>query len=348
MSCYKFKREIFRLYMNILLCCPVGKQCKTTVIKHWKKIFCMTEAFDPSHPFHEIPKSVVSKVLDLSCTSGFGQTVHPDVLYVGGWGSGGWKYVMTVTGFPYANDYYENPEFLVSNDGLEWSVPYGGKSPLVKYPDYAGYCYNSDPALFYDDGQIHLFYREVLTAKTIVAVSIYHMCSKDGLTWEKPHKILSCESKNGPAVLLSPSIMKIGASYFMWYVEKYGTKCTVCRIESKDLSSWSSPVCTIIHDVKNPYPWHIDVVMDNDRLIMAFCSDSLPDGRRSIFFAESRDYGSTWNVIGKVFMPEQYGFGGAELYKPSLCRDENDGWRLYYSANTKDGAWFTAMTFVTL
>ena len=83
---------------------------------------------------------------DLTCTSGDGETVHPSVLYFpNGWGIGNWKYLMAVTPFPNGIVYFENPEFVVSNDGISWSLPsQNAPSPVVPPPsEWTGY--NSDP-----------------------------------------------------------------------------------------------------------------------------------------------------------------------------------------------------------
>ena len=91
MSLYKLKRELFRVCMNAAVAGPFPREFKLNAIRYWKEHFCMTEGFDCQHPLPDLPHSEFAKILDLSCTSGFGQTVHPDVIYTGGWGLGKWK-----------------------------------------------------------------------------------------------------------------------------------------------------------------------------------------------------------------------------------------------------------------
>ena len=307
----------------------------------------MSEDFDCARPFHALPSSNIATVLDLSCTSGWGQTLHPDVLYVGEHSGGGWRYVMTITGFPYSNDYYENPEFVVSDDGIHWHLPEGGASPLIDYPNHVGYCYNSDPALFFENGQYYIFYRDVRVFSDKAEVNLYFINSDDGLSWSNAHKVLSAQCSNSDTSrLLSPSVLRIDDNYVMWFVERGQNGYCVHRLVSGDLHNLSDEeTIVVINGLRDKeYPWHIDVVRDGARLIMAFCTTG---PKRSILFAESNDDGFTWNIFGNRIEPEKYALGGVELYKPSLCKDANNLWRLYYSAKLADGAWFSALIYLS-
>ena len=39
-----------------------------------------------------------------------------------------------MTPYPIGTDYFENPEFYVSRDGLRWQVPEGLQNPLARVP----------------------------------------------------------------------------------------------------------------------------------------------------------------------------------------------------------------------
>lgn len=158
----KIRREIIRGQVKLALGFPwlLPESVRSGIFRRWNR--CQRDftadayAKDDPAPRPEPPL----RLLDLSCTSGFGENVHPDVLYVPeGFGAGGWRYFMACTPLPQGVEYFENPEFLVSMDGLRWHVPNGGASPLVGAPDdWIGY--NSDPALYLEDGELSLFYRD--------------------------------------------------------------------------------------------------------------------------------------------------------------------------------------------
>lgn len=347
MSLYKLKRELFRVCMNAAVVGPFPREFKLNAIRYWKEHFCMTEGFDCQHPLPDLPHSEFAKVLDLSCTSGFGQTVHPDVIYTGGWGLGKWKYLMTITGFPFSNDYYENPEFLVSSDGIDWRVPESGRSPLVKFPAHVGYSYNSDPALLYDREVVYLFYREVRRTGRKSTVALCCISSADGVSWSGEQRIMSASTTDrNPAILMSPALLRLHGRYVMWYVEKTtADSFEIMRTESSELDTLQPGVKVLLNGLEGRQPWHLDVAEDGGRLLMALCT---ADAGHEILFAESRDMGLTWNVCGERLMPDKYAFGGCCLYKPALCRDDSSGWRLYYSAQTETGIWLTAVTEVRL
>jgi hypothetical protein len=344
MSLYKIKREIFRICKDLFIACPVPIKIKFSCLKYWKENYCMREGFNADLPMPR-PVSDVANVLDLSCTSGYGQTVHPDVLYVGKREFNGWKYLMTITGYPFSNDYYENPEFLVSMDGLHWELPEDGKSPVVGFPWHIDYSYNSDPALLYHDGKVYMVYRQILKTGRHISVSLYLISSSNGVEWSAPVKIAEKKTDLKPTILLSPSLLALGDSYVMWYVEADEDMFSVYRTESRDLVKWDESNVVTLKGLTGKFPWHIDVVEDGCRLVMAFCTT---EDEHEIMFAESYDEGNNWSILGKSIDPHKYGLGGGCLYKPSLCRSEDGELRLYYSAQTIDAAWFTAVTNIKL
>jgi len=327
--------------MNVILACPFPSKYKKFIIRRWKERFCMNGYFDSVHPLIERPFSKAANVLDLSCTSSFGQTVHPDVLYVRKWGRGCWNYFMAVSGYPYSNDFYENPEFLVSNNGIDWALPTGGKSPVVEFPTHTDYSYNSDPALLYDKGTMWLFNREVRKVGKRSYVSISLKSSSDGIVWSESEKILSGTTLNKhPSILMSPSVLSLQGRYVVWYVEQSDNGFSIFRKESNDLRNWNKTERVVVYGTDGKEPWHIDVANDGKKLLMAMCT---ADENHSILLANSTDGGFIWNIFGQPMTYEKYAFGGNSLYKPALCKNENGQWLLYYSATTANGEWFTAV-----
>lgn len=285
-----------------------------------------------------------AELLDLSMTSGFGETVHPDVIYVPyGFGAGKWKYLMAVTPFPKAIVYFENPEFLVSNDGISWRLPPCGKSPLVPPPsDWVGY--NSDPALFYEDGTVFLIYREVREEKGCLLISVKIMETCDGVAWSAPKALASLTNPADRAgALMSPAILKLHGKYYVWYVDEESGVYYIKRAECAGLSLIADGVKVELDGMPDGLtPWHIDVEEDNERLLMALCAKNRR-GKHSIIFAESRDLGMCWRIIeGKRLDPVRES-GEDSLYKAALAKDEHHGWKLYYSFKDIEGHWYTVV-----
>lgn len=292
--------------------------------------------------------------VNLVCTSGGGEAVHPSVLYLpDGFGAGRWKYLMSVTPFPMGITYFENPEFVVSSDGILWTLPDNKAfSPVVSAPsDWTGY--NSDPNLYYDNTleKLFLFYREVREDRNRLTVTIFVKSTVDGISWSQPISVAVCETpKTIGTVLLSPSVLKVGANIYAWYVEKQYDRYCLKRAECSGFSTLTEVVvCKVIGMPDNFSLWHIEVKNDNDRLVMAACVTDELTKIRSIIFAESFDAGLRWNVLPRKLAPERMS-REKSLYKASLIKTELGGaqWRLFYSYNDVEGHWFIAVRDIVL
>ena len=350
----KLRREFLRLMMKTAIKHPLLRcvSCIDNAVINWN-LFQKNYETQYSHP--DISTVVCDdnvKILDLSCTSGFGETVHPDVLYVpNGWGCGKWKYLMSITPFPRGAEYFENPEFLVSYDGIEWHIPEGVNSPLVAAPyDWLGY--NSDPSLFLDDGKLYMLYRDFRENAKNAALRILLISSDDGIRWSEPAVIMECSRpRKDVAVMMSPSVLKINGEYIMWYVSSDSEgRHRIYRRVSCDLSTWSQEKLTELFSFpSDEEPWHLDVAECGcGVLIMALCSFQKDSYRQKrITFAKSSDGGFSWNFTGNFIEPGYSGFGKKSLYRPSLSFDEaKNEWLMYYSGQDLGNHWYTAVTSV--
>ena len=343
MESSKIKRELTRLCLQATTNLPqlFPASIRGKVKKRWNRL-----QYEEGMAVAAPPRSCRcgATLIDLSMTSGFGETVHPDVMYLQeGFGVEKWKYLMTVTPFPKAIVYFENPEFLVSHDGLSWSLPPGGKSPVVAPPsDWTGY--NSDPALFYENGEIFLIYREVREEKGCLLISVYIMKTRDGITWSVPKVMRSLKSPaNRAGVLMSPSVLKLDGKYYVWYVDEDAGVFQVKRAECPGMSSIADGVTAELHGMPEGLtPWHIDIAPDEERLLMALCAKDRC-GRHSILFAESFDLGWNWQIIENKRLDPIRESGEESLYKAALTKDSERGWKLYYSYKDDEGHWYTVM-----
>ncbi|MDO4559961.1 MAG: hypothetical protein Q4C86_03325 [bacterium] len=310
--------------------------------------------FEEGKKVHAKPNATLSqqgtRVLNLSFTSGFGESVHPDVIYVeNGFVKPEWKYLMTITPFPCGIVYFENPEFLVSRDGLIWDLPTGGRSPVVSPPsDWIGY--NSDPVLLYDGEEVRLIYREVRNDGPCIVITVFAISTSDGVTWSASEIIYRTRrGRRDGAFLMSPAPLKMKEKYVIWYVNMEEKGFVIRRSEGADLFSLPHGLLCKIYDMPIDLEvWHIDVTEGGDRLIMAICACSRENmGRRSIIFAESFDSGKSWRCFGDRLDPDADS-GENSLYKAALAPKGDGGWLLYYSCQGHEGHWFTVVKDVSL
>lgn len=341
----KFKREIIRAQMKFALNYPalMSDNIRKNIFRNWNRCqrdFALNDySKTATAPHPDAPL----QLLDLSCTCGFGENVHPDVIYIpDGFGVNSWKYLMTCTPLPQGVEYFENPEFLVSMDGVNWSVPRGGASPLIKAPDeWIGY--NSDPSLYFENGTLTLFYRDYLASSGCAFVRILMMSTKDGIAWTEPRVILSYKRgvKDG-AVIMSPSVLKLNGVYYMWYVwRNHNGRHQVWRMESKDLLNWHTPSLIKIEGLPaEEEPWHPDVAQAPDgSLVMALCT--FPKGHyrnMRIMLCTCLDMGLTWNFNDSFIERGSYNFGSKSLYRPSLVLNAPVP-LLYYSGQDELNHW---------
>ena len=346
----KFRREMIRLFTQITSSLTFAEKINERAKTMWNNLQYEEGKLQiPPPKYQEVYGDIT--MLDLSQTSGFGETVHPDVLYIqNGFGAGNWQYLMTITPFPRAIVYFENPEFLVSHDGIEWNIPQGGRSPLIPAPsNWLGY--NSDPSLLYDSGKLYLTYREVRAEKKFTSITIYTVSTYDGITWSSPQTLLTKKAAaKSEGFLMSQTLLKKDDKYIMWYVDRDDTGVSVIKRDGDNILNIENPRVTHIEGMtEGETPWHIDVVEDEeDRLLMSICAKAKNKADHySILFAESGDIGESWRIIGNPIEPGEYPFCEKSLYRASLVKGPKGTRILYYSGRDAGGHWFTALRNVS-
>lgn len=271
-------------------------------------------------------------LLNLETSDGSGQVTHPDVAYIReGFGEGKWTYWMACTPYPERDDHYENPEVLVSRNGIDWAVPCGLINPVVRAPGTLG-DHNSDPDILFHLDHLWLFYRQTIHSKTPCENRIFLVKSTDGVRWSIPVEILN---DNTGRQLLSPAVIHTGERFLMWTVEVCGRECTLVRRTSQNGLQWSEPQrCTLAGLVEPRHAWHMDVIRESDRLSALLVSCTGHGGASSrIHYAYSEDQGLNWATEGFLF-DQLYEFEAGVQYRGSLLKREGQPgeYDLWYSA----------------
>ncbi|HEY7595570.1 MAG TPA: DUF2341 domain-containing protein, partial [Actinophytocola sp.] len=171
--------------------------------------------------------------LTIPTYEGSGQATHPDVVHFpAGWH--GFRYWMSDTPYPGSHDQFENPSILVSDDGLNWSVPPGAVNPLVPAPPCD---HNNDPDMLYNDatGELWMYYLDTRRAAHCTGHEsqpyydhnyLKLIKSADGEHWTAPVVVIDWPLGAQP-LYISPSVVKQGAAFYLWTVDSATKKVRV-------------------------------------------------------------------------------------------------------------------------
>lgn len=270
--------------------------------------------------------------LKLVSAYGDSEATHPKVIaFDDKWN--GWKYWMTFTPYPSADDSKENPHIKVSNDKISWKDPGKNVNPLDGTPENyeRGVCYNSDPHLVYNDDtdQLECWWRYV--DDSLDQVIIYRMCSVDGIKWQPKENII--ERKRTQEDFLSPALLYEDGMYKMWYI---GKEYIFYYIESEDLIEWSEPKAISVPGTSEPMGmWHIDIIHEGDIYEVVFCGfDRKTDPQRrnmSLYYTTSTDNTSYTDPV--LLLSPTFGtdcWDNRGLYRPCILLEKGE-YYLYYS-----------------
>ena len=309
-------------------------------------------------PLANAPSPQVTPTYD-----GSGEAVHPDVVYFPrGWR--GWEYWLVVTPYPGDDTGHENPSILVSHDGASWQEPPGITNPIAR-PDTS---FLADGDLLYNraSDQLWVYYVHQRINGTTHAM---RKISSDGVDWgpqsSEPGQSLFTVPDHE---LLSPAILKVGPTYWMWSVNSgsvgcHATATTIQYRTSANGTDWSAPEDTDGTQA-GQVPWHLDVIHVPSKNEFWMLLSAFPQGlschNTALFFAKSVD-GIHWTTYTRSVLscdrpalppgsasekPSTAGRGWdrGQIYRATLLYDAgNDLLRVWYSAN--DGSvWHVGYT----
>lgn len=266
--------------------------------------------------------------LSLTTYDGSGETIHPSVVAIAaGWN--GYKYWMANTPLPQSQGSpsdYENPSIWASNDGVTWDVSAGLTNPIVAKP-VGGY--NSDTDIFYNsaDNKLYVIWKDSTGGNVIKIIS-----SSDGITWGNIHIVLTrgaSEIENR-----SPSLIKIGSKYYIYYeTDDDGayTNSRIMRASCNTIDGTYGNKETITAPVNVGYHWwHFDISYING-LYWICASQTIGNSSGDIYILRSID--------GITFVNDGYfkvhatagGWDNNGCYRPSIALIEGQ-YVLFYGA----------------
>lgn len=281
--------------------------------------------------------------LELKSAYGDMEAIHPKVVsFAEPWN--GYRYWISFSPYPKADDAKENPHILASNDMEHWEEPVGFQNPLDDTPvNYKkGVVYNSDPELLYneDTDELECWWRFVddSDGKKVV---LYRRRSSDGVRWTEKETMLAGDRAKRDYV--SPALLYEEGRYKMWSI---GSKYRVQYMESADGRTWSEVRLIEIEyaseAIKN---WHISVIHTDKGYEMTLVSldSSLPSGVyqrgvMNLYYTSSKD-----NITykkAKVFLTPskgELGWDNKGLYRSAMLCDTDGEYYLFYSGIAQDG-----------
>jgi hypothetical protein len=133
--------------------------------------------------------------------------------------------------------------YVTSTDGINWT-----NRQLVHGP-YTGY-YDTGSPYVIKEGSTYRMWHQHFYEWVAHEWSTYisHMTSSDGVNWSNHRKVLSAQGQGNPQgdgyCVSSPSILKEGSQYIMWYAVKdlpgIGGRRKIWRATSSDGITWGN------------------------------------------------------------------------------------------------------------
>lgn len=153
------------------------------------------------------------ELIPLDTPDGFDEVIQVTVLDTVV-GFGGYRYWLADTPYHNFDTAYEKVCVWGSNDGIAFVEPAPGVNPIDP-------AINADPDLYYEGGVLYCVYTD--QAGTAVKMRT----SADGITWTDEITIAS--GTLGDALFTSPMLIKIGATYYLYYIAKVHDNTNVRR-----------------------------------------------------------------------------------------------------------------------
>ena len=164
---------------------------------------------------------------------------------------------------------------------------------------------------------------------------IYYVTSTDGITWDKQGVVVPLgDSGSGVSYIDSPTVIKDGNTYKMWYTSTFDLRYRIFYATSTDGITWDKHGIALDYGYKGDGDsWHTyssSVIKDGNTYKMWY---SGYDGRNTRILYATSDDGITWNKHGVVVPLGDSGSTDDEYINyPSVIKDGNI-YKMWYTGN---------------
>ena len=286
-----------------------------------------------------------SAPLLLPSYDGTNQGTHPSVVDFGESLFNGFRYWMAYTPYPNANDAFENPCILASNNKVTWVVPTGLTNPIEPMPTDG--TYYADTHLLYDSVNDRLICYWRGFKPDMTEFYVWAKTSSNGVSWGA--KVKACTLTNGGG---SPVILKEGNNFVLYSIDFLtGTPHTINKIISTDPLSFNytqSTLCTFEGIPVGQEIWHFDIYNLKGVLysVMTTTAQGTNGAAGDLLFGIVE--GDNFKFIGYPFLERETGWTQNRLYRgcivPEEITDTGITWNLWYSAVSSSNAWNIGFT----
>mgnify|MGYP001574664936 CR=1 FL=1 len=309
-------------------------------IKEKKKIASMVYAESKNDKYglkvKNAPRPLYTPTYD-----GSNQAVHPKVLYFkNGWN--GYKYWMGLTPYPFTNDDYENPQILVSNDGIHFKSPKKENKPLFVPEDVAKGGHYSDIHLCMVNNTLEVYFRYNPAQTEKVRPDnnknyIYVTKSTDGLHWTDKKLVLNNDTFKVKCAYLSPIINFEEGKYKVWFTNYDGELYYTETVDWKNFKALKK--CNFQGRGKKLKIWHQDLIKTDVGYEFVCCAYGEVFLNQNLYYSCSED-GINFKPLKRIMEPtDKVGtFDEKTLYRPSLVKKDGQ-YLLYYSAMDSKLRW---------
>ena len=289
-----------------------------------------------------------------------GEATHPSVAYrPEGWN--GYPYWMAFTPYQGADDSMEDPNIVVSRDGITWTVPPGVTNPLDDAPG-SPLLYNSDTdAVFGPDNKLYVFWRTFDPNAVGAEETLWYRSSADGVTWAP--KVMVAQANQATTRFISPSFVYEDGAWTCWYLNMLTTPFRIVRMRStgSEPTAWGAPTFVSYTQgsqqaayMVNRSPWHLKVIKAYGRYHMLVSDYSTDDATpaRDLIYLNSPD-GLVWDSAIGPCIPRIKDGEHDMMYRATLIPAVErgvHGFRVWYGAflsTANPNVWAIYRTFIS-
>jgi len=296
----------------------------------FRKIFVFISENNQKKAFLSIEKYI--HLLKINTYDKYNQLTHVDVIY-DEFTKSEPKYFMVATPYPYGDDRFENPSLYSSSDGIEWNDY--GINPIISSNNLNG-AYFSDPDIIKTNGVFRIYFRERTYDENGKIDRILSIESSDLLSWSHPKVLLEAKNQNH----FSPAAVELMGKIFVFYVKFTNKIPSLVRCIDNDNAFVDIVEAKIAGIPEGGILWHIDVVIDGSTLHGAFTISNIPNQLgKELYYGTSTNEGLSWQIIGRIKLPEKLRANSRFIYRSSFVKTNNDNWELFLAIGMSDYSW---------